>query len=86
LEIVNGVIRSRTSRAYLRDDGSWTLHPAQAALFSNMLDAASAVQHYGLRGVDFVYMMGGDSAYDMVVELTDCPGVPEQQTACAARP
>lgn len=51
-----------------------------------MFEAVQAVQRYGLRGVDFVYLMGGDSAYDMVVELTDCQNVTAPEPIAAGQP
>ncbi len=68
---VNGVIRNITTREYLLEDGTWTLHAGQAAWFNSMIEAVSAVQRFRLRGVEFVYLMGGDSAYDLAFELTD---------------
>jgi len=78
---MNGLIRKRATWEYLRSDGTWTHHPGQAASYNGVLDAVAAVQHFSLQGVDFVYLMGGDAAYDMVYELTDCQGtVPAHKT------
>jgi hypothetical protein len=71
LRIVNGRIRNKLTRELLRPDGNWTRNPMLAASFNGILEAASAVHQYKLRGVDFVYLMGGDAAYDIAYELTD---------------
>lgn len=68
---MNGRIRCKSTREFLRDDGNWTRNPALAASFSGILEAAAAVHQHKLRGVDFVYLMGGDAAYDITYELTD---------------
>ena len=68
---MNGRIRNKLTREFLRDDGTCTRIPLLAASFRGILEAVSAVHQYKLCGVDFVYLMGGDAAYDMVYELTD---------------
>lgn len=67
------VIRSKSTKLYLRKDGSWTNNHAEAADFADTQSAMNMQRQYRLNGVEIVLQMGlaPNPQYDVVLPLTD---------------